>query len=164
MFTVTVMCQIILSKYIEIQQSTGAYFLYYHLVQSSLKLPWQLSWHYSYTSHTLPAPVYSFDLISFHHRLCLQAPWCQIILTGNGKWFHFVALLINAPGSTLSTTSEIPAVSRFKAVCHFWFLFMCRKGNISRAGSPFCFAHRLFNQSKAGFFPTEVFNNSSNLA
>lgn len=26
---------------------------------------------------------------------------------------------------------------------------------------PFCFAHRLFNQSKAGFFPTEVFNNSS---
>ncbi len=114
-----------------------------------------------YTSHTLPAHVYSFDLISFHHRLCLQAPWCQIILTDNGKWFHFVALLINVPGSTLSSTSEIPDVSRFKAVCHFWFLFMCRKSNISRVGSPFCFAHRLFNQSNACFFPTEVFNNSS---
>lgn len=71
-----------------------------------------------YTSHTMPDPVYSFDLISFHQRLCLQAPWCQIILTDNGKWFHFVALLINAPDLTLSSTSEIPDVSRFKAVCH----------------------------------------------
>lgn len=38
---------------------------------------------------------------------------------------------------------------------------LCGKGNISRAGSPFRFAHGLFNQSEGGFFPTEVFNNSS---
>lgn len=33
------------------------------------------------------------------------------------------------------------------------FYGMCEKGNISQAGSPFCFAHRLFNQSNHPFFP-----------